>query len=229
MAWVLTHDGAGRLCEVALATGMLSAVHRYDNLVSGAVAQLVAHLHGMEGVRGSNPLSSTRFFVFLLTWIKDAGPSTRISAGPHSSTIPAMVRSGAAAHLIDHHPETTIDRDWTAMAIHRLEADSRRSADTHLVKLPLPGLVDLYLKDESTHPTGSLKHRLARSLFLYALCNGWIGPTTTVVEASSGSTAVSEAYFARLIGVPFVAVMSRATSPAKIALIKREGGGCHLI
>src|SRR5579872_7506388 len=58
-AWVLTHDDAGRLCEVALATGMLSAVHRYDNLVSGAVAQLVAHLHGMEGVRGSNPLSST--------------------------------------------------------------------------------------------------------------------------------------------------------------------------
>ena len=95
------------------------------------------------------------------------------------------------------------------MAIHRLEADSRRSADTHLVKLPLPGPVDLYLKDESTHPTGSLKHRLARSLFLYALCNGRIGPTTTVVEASSGSTAVSEAYFAQLIGVPFVAVMSR--------------------
>ena len=140
-----------------------------------------------------------------------------------------MVRSGTAAHLIDRHPATTIDRNWTALAVHRLEADSRRSADTHLVKLPLPGPVDLYLKDESTHPTGSLKHRLARSLFLYALCNGLIGPTTTVVEASSGSTAVSEAYFARLIGVPFVAVMSRATSPAKIALIKREGGRCHLI
>ncbi len=26
----------------------------------GAVAQLVAHLHGMQGVRGSSPLSSTR-------------------------------------------------------------------------------------------------------------------------------------------------------------------------
>jgi cysteine synthase A len=131
--------------------------------------------------------------------------------------------------LIDYHPATTIDRDWTALAVHRLEADLRRSADTHLVKLPLAGPVDLYLKDESTHPTGSLKHRLARSLFLYALCNGWIGPTTTVVEASSGSTAVSEAYFARLIGVPFVAVMSRSTSPAKIVLIEREGGRCHLI
>jgi cysteine synthase len=140
-----------------------------------------------------------------------------------------MFRSGSAGHLIDYHPAATIDRDWAALAVHRLEADSRRSADTHLVKLPLSGPIDLYLKDESTHPTGSLKHRLARSLFLYALCNGWIGPGTTVVEASSGSTAVSEAYFARLIGVPFVAVMSRATSPAKIALIEREGGRCHLI
>jgi cysteine synthase A len=140
-----------------------------------------------------------------------------------------MSRSGADGHLVDHHPATAIDRSWTALAVHRLEADSRRSADTHLVKLPLAGPIDLYLKDESTHPTGSLKHRLARSLFLYALCNGWIGPTTTVVEASSGSTAVSEAYFARLIGVPFVAVTSRATSPAKIALIEGEGGRCHLI
>ena len=26
---------------------------------NGAIAQLVAHLHGMQGVRGSNPLSST--------------------------------------------------------------------------------------------------------------------------------------------------------------------------
>ena len=58
----------------------------------------------------------------------------------------------------------------------RLDADARRSADTHLWRLELPETwgIDLYLKDESVHPTGSLKHRLARSLFLYALCNGWI-------------------------------------------------------
>jgi len=122
-----------------------------------------------------------------------------------------MVRPGTTAHLIDYHPATTIDRTWTALAVHRLEADPRRSADTRLIRLALSGSLDLYLKDDSTDRTGSLKHRLARSLFLYALCNGWIGPTTTVVEASSGSTAVSEAYFARLIGVSFVAVMSRAS------------------
>ena len=67
---------------------------------------------------------------------------------------------------------------WLAGAIRRIEADYPRSADTHLIPLPLPGFaahgIELYLKDESTHPTGSLKHRLARSLFLYALCNGWI-------------------------------------------------------
>ncbi|HEY2273539.1 MAG TPA: PLP-dependent cysteine synthase family protein [Jatrophihabitantaceae bacterium] len=122
-------------------------------------------------------------------------------------------------------------RDWVDEAIRKVEADANRSADTHLVRFPLPSRrnIDLYLKDESTHPTGSLKHRLARSLFLYALCNGEIAEGTTVIEASSGSTAVSEAYFARMLGLPFVAVMPAATSAEKIALIEREGGRCHLV
>jgi cysteine synthase A len=125
------------------------------------------------------------------------------------------------------------DSRWLGNAVRRIEADYQRSADTHLIPLPLPAFaahgIDLYLKDESTHPTGSLKHRLARSLFLYALCNGWIGERTTVVEASSGSTAVSEAYFARLLGLPFVAVMPRSTSPEKIAQIAFYGGQCHFV
>jgi cysteine synthase A len=122
-------------------------------------------------------------------------------------------------------------RDWVDEAIRRVEADANRSADTHLVPVALPAYpdVDLYLKDESTHPTGSLKHRLARSLFLYALCNGEIAEGTTVLEASSGSTAVSEAHFARMLGLPFVAVMPRSTTAEKITLIEREGGRCHLV
>ncbi|MEH1123804.1 PLP-dependent cysteine synthase family protein [Micromonospora sp. CPCC 206061] len=122
-------------------------------------------------------------------------------------------------------------RVWVTEAIGKVEADANRSADTHLLPFPLPIAwgVDLYLKDESVHPTGSLKHRLARSLFLYGLCNGWIGPHTTIVEASSGSTAVSEAYFARMLGLPFVAVMPASTSPEKIALIEFQGGKCHLV
>jgi cysteine synthase A len=128
-------------------------------------------------------------------------------------------------------PKTSTEsRAWIAEAIRRVDADANRSADTHLHVLPIPVQgIDLYLKDESVHPTGSLKHRLARSLFLYALCNGWIGPGSTVIEASSGSTAVSEAYFARLVGLPFVAVMPASTSREKIALIEFYGGRCHLV
>src|SRR5437899_10091582 len=103
-------------------------------------------------------------------------------------------------------------RSWVREAVRIIEADANRSADTHLHVFPLPSEwgIDLYLKDESVHPTGSLKHRLARSLFLYALANGWITEGTPVIEASSGSTAVSEAYFARLLGLPFVAVMPKS-------------------
>jgi cysteine synthase len=121
------------------------------------------------------------------------------------------------------------DTSWLCWAIATLEADQMRSADTHLVKLDLPEFaqVDVYLKDESTHPTGSLKHRLARSLFLYGLCNGWIAEGTPIVEASSGSTAISEAYFARMLGLPFIAVVPQGTAPAKLAEIVRLGGRCH--
>ncbi|MDD1477108.1 PLP-dependent cysteine synthase family protein [Arthrobacter sp. H16F315] len=123
------------------------------------------------------------------------------------------------------------DRAWADEAIRRVNAENNRSADTHLYSVPLPEQwgVRLYLKDESTHRTGSLKHRLARSLFLFGLVNGWICEGTTIVEASSGSTAVSEAYFARLLGLPFIAVMARTTSREKIALIEQFGGSCLLV
>lgn len=120
---------------------------------------------------------------------------------------------------------------WVKYAIGEIEADFQRSADTHLIRLNLPTFpgIYLYLKDESTHPTGSLKHRLARSLFLYGLCNGWITENTTIVEASSGSTAISEAYFARLIGLPFIAVMPSCTARRKVEQITFYGGRCHFV
>ncbi len=122
-------------------------------------------------------------------------------------------------------------REWVNQAIARIEADFQRSSDTHLIQVELPALpnVDFYLKDESTHPSGSLKHRLARSLFLYGLCNGFITEGTPIIESSSGSTAVSEAYFAKLLGLRFIAVMPRATSKEKIEQIRFYQGECHLV
>ena len=124
------------------------------------------------------------------------------------------------------------DREWVCNCVGKIEADFNRSSDTHLIKLELPGLaagVDLYLKDESTHPSGSLKHRLARSLILYGLCNGWIKKNTPIIESSSGSTAISEAYFSRLLGLPFIAVIPRTTAKEKIAQIEFYGGECRLV
>jgi cysteine synthase A len=123
------------------------------------------------------------------------------------------------------------NRRWSDDAIRRIEAEGNRSADTHLFEVPVPAgwSVKVYLKDESTHRTGSLKHRLARSLFLFGLVNGWITRGMTIVEASSGSTAVSEAYFAQLLDLPFVAVMPRTTSAEKIALIEQYNGTCHFV
>ena len=95
---------------------------------------------------------------------------------------------------------------WLHHAIARIEADYQRSADTHLIPLPLPAFsaagIDLYLKDESTHPTGSLEAPGWRSaVFVRAVQRlGARGPGHR--RASSGSTAVSEAYFARLLACP---------------------------
>jgi cysteine synthase len=99
------------------------------------------------------------------------------------------------------------------------------------LRLDFPGFpgIGFYFKDEAAHSTGSLKHRLARSLFLYALCNGRLQEGQPVVDASSGSTAISEAWFARLLGLKFTAVMPACTAPGKIADVEALGGTCDVV
>ena len=81
---------------------------------------------------------------------------------------------------VDHR----VNRDWVREAVHTIEADTRRSADTHLLRIPLPAWsrwtgddgrpagVDLYVKGRIDPSHRLAQHRLVRSLFLYALCNG---------------------------------------------------------
>ena len=123
------------------------------------------------------------------------------------------------------------ERAWLREAVSALEREAGRSADTHLLRLEFPGFpgIGFYFKDEAAHPSGSLKHRLARSLYLYALCNGRLHEGQEVVDASSGSTAISEAWFARLLGLRFTAVMPACTAPGKIADVQALGGRCDLV
>ena len=122
--------------------------------------------------------------------------------------------------------QVTVDRSdpahraWVAAAVRMIEADLQRSADTHLLRFPLaavfaePGTgIDLYLKDESTHVTGSLKHRLARSLFLYSLCNGWLtGRTPPSSSRPAAPPRCPRPTSPGWSGLPFVAVMPARTS-----------------
>ncbi len=123
------------------------------------------------------------------------------------------------------------DRIWVNDALTQLRREAGRSADTHLLRVDLPAFPDIafYFKDESAHPSGSLKHRLARSLYLYALCNGRLRPGQPVVDASSGSTAISEAWFARMLGLSFTAVMPSCTAPRKIRDVQALDGTCDLV
>jgi cysteine synthase A len=122
------------------------------------------------------------------------------------------------------------ERAWSAAAIARLVAEAKIEPETPMHELRLSGFpgIRFLLKDESAHPTGSLKHRLARSLFLYALCSGRLRAGQAAIDASSGSTAISEAWFARRLGVPFVAVMPRSTTLAKQQAVRMLGGRCEL-
>lgn len=121
-------------------------------------------------------------------------------------------------------------RHWADQALRLLEREKKCCGETPALLLKIAAFPDLniILKDETAQPSGSLKHRLARSLFEAAIATGEIGLCTHVIEASSGSTAVSEAYFARLLGLRFSAVMPRGTSADKIAAVRALGGDCVL-
>ncbi|MFI7629222.1 pyridoxal-phosphate dependent enzyme [Microbispora rosea] len=115
---------------------------------------------------------------------------------------------------------------WAAEAVARLDREREDAGTTPLREFPLPGAwgVRLRLKDESAQPTGGLKHRLARALFAQAIIDGRITEGTTVVDATGGPMAVAEAYFARLLGLPYIAVMPKKSSGAGV---ERLGGTCR--
>ncbi|MEU5690805.1 pyridoxal-phosphate dependent enzyme [Actinosynnema sp. NPDC020468] len=93
--------------------------------------------------------------------------------------------------------------------------------------VPVDRRISLHVKDETVHPTGSVKHRFARDLVLDAVRAGRITEGTPLVEATGGNTAVAEAHFARLLGLPFTAVVPRKTARARLARIEEQGGRWH--
>lgn len=146
--------------------------------------------------------------------------------------MPSLAHSAiATSHNTAVESNRHAQRAWQRDRLATLHALKRQAQATPLHRLTFPRLpgIRVYLKDERAHPSGSLKHRLAASLFEHALCHGWLRPGAPVIEASSGSTAVSEAWFARRLGLPFIAVVPRGTARAKLDAISAEGGQVHVI
>ena len=150
-----------------------------------------------------------------------------VGIGP-SSTLAVPAAPGRLDAVTERAPQ---DRAWADEAIRRINAENNRSADTHLYSVPLPGALGRPAVPQGRVHAPHRKPEAPAGPLAVPLRPGQrLDPEgTTIVEASSGSTAVSEAYFAQLLGLPFIAVMTRTTSPEKIALIEQFGGSCLLV
>jgi cysteine synthase A len=115
---------------------------------------------------------------------------------------------------------------WDIQALDLLQAER----PTPLIELPVaaPG-VTLLLKDESAQPTGSLRHRHARALFRQAVLDGYVSAGRTVVEATGGNAAVAQAWFARRLGLPYIAIMPGAPSAQRARQVEELGGECRFV
>ncbi len=85
------------------------------------------------------------------------------------------------------------------------------------------GSAEIYLKLEYLNPTGSHKDRIAYHMIKDAEERGLIKPGDTIVEASSGNTAIAVAWIASLLGYRAKIFVEEGISKAKVSLIRSLG------
>lgn len=104
---------------------------------------------------------------------------------------------------------------WVGEAIGNTPAVLLRRID------PSPGKV--MIKLEYVNPSGSIKDRTALYMIKEAEERGLLKPGSTIVEPSSGNTALSLAMLAAAKGYRMVAVVPKSTSEQKVKLMKLLG------
>jgi cysteine synthase len=118
---------------------------------------------------------------------------------------------------------TNIPGQWADDALRRVR-DELRPTPLRPVAPASVGGIEVLLKDESALPTGSLKYRHLRAMFCQAITQGRITAGTHVVVGTGGAVAVAGARFARLLGLPFTAVVPSRTDAGVLERIERHGG-----
>lgn len=82
----------------------------------------------------------------------------------------------------------------------------------------------VYLKLEKFNPGGSMKDRMALNMIEQAEKSGKLEPRGTIIESSSGNTAIGLAIASAIKGYKFIAVVDHHASKEKIDMIKAYGG-----
>ena len=82
---------------------------------------------------------------------------------------------------------------------------------------------ELWAKAEQLNPTGSVKDRAARGIVLDALDDGRLGDGRTLLDASSGNTAVSYAMLGARLGFPVEIVLPANAHPTRLARVRAFG------
>lgn len=82
---------------------------------------------------------------------------------------------------------------------------------------------EAYAKLEFMNPMGSVKDRIARYMVERALASGELRPGGTIIESSSGNTAMGLAMMAAEKGLRCVMVVRRQTSPEKLDCLRAMG------
>ena len=105
---------------------------------------------------------------------------------------------------------------------------TRAVGNTPLV--PLPSLLpsdgphgSVWAKLESMNPSGSVKDRAALGIVEAALQDGSLGGGRTLVDASSGNTAVAYAMLGARLGFPVLLFVPRQANPARLSAIRAFG------
>ena len=83
---------------------------------------------------------------------------------------------------------------------------------------------NVYLKLEKFNPGGSMKDRMAYNMIVEAEKEGLLKPGGTIIESSSGNTAIGLAIVSAIKGYKFIAVVDHHASKEKIDMIKAYGG-----
>lgn len=117
------------------------------------------------------------------------------------------------------------------MAARKVKSVLELVGETPLVRIqrmnPAPG-VELLVKLESMNPGGSVKDRIALRMIQQAEASGALTPGKTVLEASSGNTAIGLAMVCAVKGYPLLVTMSESASEERKRILRAYGAEIRL-